>query len=249
MPGSDLRRRSRNGRTSFASRCGDLLVLVRLDRRGPPAPERARAARAAPASSSRGSPTARTGCSPPVCRSARPAPAPARSAAPSPYRTTGSSRAGPRRRRAAPTDGRPAVRRPAARCRTSSGRNPSSAPSSDRAEPWKRRTGVPGANRWTSRSQLPSSDAGTDDERRACGIGRLLAVQVQRDERDRLAEAHVVGEAAAEAERGHPGQPAQAAQLVVAQGRLQARRVRRSARRRGPDRRSGRAARPASGSG
>ncbi len=42
-------------------------------------------------------------------------------------------------------------------------------------------------------------------------------MQVERDEGDGLAQAHVVGEAGPEAERGHPGQPAQAAQLVVAQ--------------------------------
>src|SRR5690606_10535754 len=42
--------------------------------------------------------------------------------------------------------------------------------------------------------------------------------QVQRDEGDGLAESHVVGQAAAQAQPGHAVQPAQSAQLVVAQG-------------------------------
>ncbi|CAM5691953.1 hypothetical protein SAFG77S_04044 [Streptomyces afghaniensis] len=50
------------------------------------------------------------------------------------------------------------------------------------------------------------------------GPGVGLPVQVQGDECDRLAEPHVVGEAAAEAQRGHPGEPVQAPPLVVPQG-------------------------------
>ncbi len=42
-------------------------------------------------------------------------------------------------------------------------------------------------------------------------------MQVQRDNRDGLAEAHVVGEAGTQAERGHPVQPAHSAQLVITQ--------------------------------
>lgn len=49
--------------------------------------------------------------------------------------------------------------------------------------------------------------------------GRMrLAVQVEGDQGDGLAEPHVVGEAGPEPQRGHPGQPAQPALLVVAQG-------------------------------
>ncbi len=53
--------------------------------------------------------------------------------------------------------------------------------------------------------------------------GRLAAaaVQVQRDEGDGLAQAHVVGEAAAEPEGGHQVEPGQAARLVVAQDGLE----------------------------
>ena len=44
---------------------------------------------------------------------------------------------------------------------------------------------------------------------------------MQRDQRDRLAQSHVVGQTAAETERGHGVQPVQAAQLVVAQTRVE----------------------------
>ncbi len=43
-------------------------------------------------------------------------------------------------------------------------------------------------------------------------------MQVQGDDLDRLAQTHVVGQAAAEPEFAHPGQPRHAAQLVGAQG-------------------------------
>lgn len=60
-----------------------------------------------------------------------------------------------------------------------------------------------------------------DDESWSGGLVGELAVEMQGDQGDRLAETHVVCEAGAEAERGHPDQPAEAAQLVVAQCRLQ----------------------------
>ena len=55
-------------------------------------------------------------------------------------------------------------------------------------------------------------------------------MQVQRDEHDGLAEPHVVGEHAAQAELDELGHPAQAVELVVAQraverGRLRHRRA------------------------
>ena len=50
----------------------------------------------------------------------------------------------------------------------------------------------------------------------------LPPVQVQRDDLDRLTEAHVVGEAAAEPRIAHPGQPRQAALLIRPQRRQQA---------------------------
>ena len=57
------------------------------------------------------------------------------------------------------------------------------------------------------------------------------AVQVQRDEGDRLAEPHVVGQAGAEAHRGQLGQPAQARGAGSRGARPAARPVRRRARR------------------
>ncbi len=47
--------------------------------------------------------------------------------------------------------------------------------------------------------------------------------QVEGDEGDRLAEAHVVGQAAAQAQRGHEVEPGQAPELVVPEGGVQAR--------------------------
>ena len=89
-----------------------------------------------------------------------------------------------------------------------------------RSGPWKRRTGTPGAKRVISRCQLPSREAGQTTR-----VGsRPGPLQVQGDDGDRLAEAHVVGQAAAEAEGGHEVQPGQAPELVVAQGGVQARR-------------------------
>ena len=96
---------------------------------------------------------------------------------------------------------------------------PASARSSDTAAC--RGTGAPrrpGANRASSCSQLPSRLAG-----QTTSVGpawpALDAVQVQGDQGDRLAQPHVVGQAGAEAERGELGQPGQPLPLVVAQRR------------------------------
>lgn len=62
---------------------------------------------------------------------------------------------------------------------------------------------------------------GTDDERGAGGDGVGLVVQVQSEQGDGLAQAHVVGETAAEAECAHLGQPGQAPLLVLAQRGLE----------------------------
>ena len=68
--------------------------------------------------------------------------------------------------------------------------------------PWKRRTGTPGANRSISASQLPSRLPGRPRaSARARAEPPSVPVQVERDQGDRLAEAHVVGQAGAEAER------------------------------------------------
>ncbi len=87
----------------------------------------------------------------------------------------------------------------------------------------------PGANR---APRPPSCRAGWPGRRPGSGpvAPALDAVQVQRDQGDRLAEAHVVGQAGAEAERGELGQPGQPVPLVVAQRRRAARRAARPAR-------------------
>ena len=90
-----------------------------------------------------------------------------------------------------------------------------------RAWPWNRRTARPGANRWISASQLPSSEAG-QTTRVGPGAAALLgAVEGERDQGDGLAEPHVVGEAGAEPERGELVEPGEAVPLVVAQRRPQ----------------------------
>ncbi|CAO0826117.1 hypothetical protein SMICM17S_09176 [Streptomyces microflavus] len=58
-------------------------------------------------------------------------------------------------------------------------------------------------------------------QRRPGRVPVALAVQMQGDEGDCFTQAHVVGEAGAEAERGHGVQPVQTAQLIVAQCRGQ----------------------------
>lgn len=60
-----------------------------------------------------------------------------------------------------------------------------------------------------------------DDERGARGGGVGLAMQVQSEQGDGLAQAHVVGETAAETELAHFGQPGEAPFLIVAQRGLQ----------------------------
>ena len=57
----------------------------------------------------------------------------------------------------------------------------------------------PGANRWISASQLPSRRAGQTTSVGPAAGPALAPVQVQRDQGDRLAQAHVVGQAGAEA--------------------------------------------------
>ena len=66
---------------------------------------------------------------------------------------------------------------------------------------------------------LPVSEQGgrADHQRRAGAALALGAVEGERDQRDRLAETHVVGQARAEAERGQLVEPGQALALVVAQ--------------------------------
>ena len=179
-------------------------LVARLDRPRPDLAERLPAAEQPRASPSRGSPTARSGCSPPGCRSARPAPATGPPAARARSPTGRSSRAAPRRPRPGPTATPPASGRRAGACRTSSARTPGRAAASvgtrssrERCPPWNRRTSTPGAKRRTSASQLPSSEAGQTTR---VGPGRRVdAVEVERDQRDGLAEAHVVGEAGARA--------------------------------------------------
>ena len=67
--------------------------------------------------------------------------------------------------------------------------------------------------------------AGRADHQRRPGRQPAKApVQVQRDQGDRLAQPHVVGQAGAEARAGELGEPGEAVALVVAQRRLQAHR-------------------------
>ena len=56
-----------------------------------------------------------------------------------------------------------------------------------------------------------------DHERRSGGGAVRLACKMMGDERDGLAQAHVVGQARAEAQFGQAGEPGQAEHLVVAQ--------------------------------
>ena len=58
---------------------------------------------------------------------------------------------------------------------------------------------------------------GRADHERRPGRARLPAVEVERDEGERLAEAHVVGQHGPEPERGQLGQPRQAVALVAPQ--------------------------------
>ena len=71
---------------------------------------------------------------------------------------------------------------------------------SERRPPWNRRTGTPGANRADLVLPVAEQRRRADHEGRA-GRAGLDPVQVERDQGDRLAEAHVVGQAGAQPER------------------------------------------------
>ena len=131
-----------------------------------------------------------------------------------------------------PRDRRRGLRGRAAWCRRSSARSRRRGPPRSRPVPWKRRTATPGANRWISFSQLPIRLAGQTTSVGPVASPRSAAVQVQRDQGDRLAQAHVVGQAGAEPGAGELGQPGEAVALVVAQRRIEARRVSPAGRRR-----------------
>ncbi|MNC89636.1 hypothetical protein D3C83_56020 [compost metagenome] len=65
---------------------------------------------------------------------------------------------------------------------------------------------------------LPVGDErGRNDEERAASGAGLLPEHEQGDDLQRLAETHVVGEAAAEAEAAQEGEPAERVTLVVAE--------------------------------
>ena len=97
--------------------------------------------------------------------------------------------------------------------------NPSPAPDRSRALPWNLTTGVPGANRRTSASQLPSRLAGQTTRVGRCG--QPPRRQVEAMEGDGLAQAHVVGEGRRRGRARSVGQPGQAVELVVAQRRVE----------------------------
>ena len=91
---------------------------------------------------------------------------------------------------------------------------PASASASDspssRSAPWCTCTRRSGVNRAASRCQLPTSDIGHTS---SVGLAPALAGD-QRQQLDRLAQAHVVGEDAAEPELAQEGQPGEPALLV-----------------------------------
>ena len=81
-----------------------------------------------------------------------------------------------------------------------------------------------GAKRSISAAQLASRDAGATNRlvrRGSSRVRRRLHHQQQRQHLHRLAEAHVVGEAGAQAETGEQVQPSHADLLIGAQSRLQ----------------------------
>ena len=82
-----------------------------------------------------------------------------------------------------------------------------------------------GAKRAISAAQLASSEAGATSSEGARVCAAVLAPlhQQQRQDLDRLAEPHVVGEAGAEAEAGQQVQPAQAGLLIGPQRAVQGR--------------------------
>ena len=80
-----------------------------------------------------------------------------------------------------------------------------------------------GAKRSISAAQLASRDAGATKRlvRRASSVCAALHHQQQRQHLHRLAEAHVVGEAGAQAEAGEQVQPSHSDLLIGTQCRLQ----------------------------
>ncbi len=91
-----------------------------------------------------------------------------------------------------------------------------------RPPPWKRRTRDPGGEAADLGLPVAEQAGRADDQGRARRRRGSVPVQVQRDEGDGLAQSHVVGQAAAEAEAGQRGQPGQAVPLVVPQLRPRA---------------------------
>ena len=90
--------------------------------------------------------------------------------------------------------------------------------------PWCTKKGRVGANLAISRSQLPSREVGQMSRVGRAHVGvLLLAVQEQGQDLDGLAQAHVVGQDAAQAQAGQAVQPGQAAELVGAELALEAR--------------------------
>ena len=86
-----------------------------------------------------------------------------------------------------------------------------------RSAPWCTCTASFGANRAASRCQLPTSDIGQTSSVGPRSGGLLAFAFQQRQDLDGLAQAHVVGQHRARAERVHERQPAQPALLVGAQ--------------------------------
>ena len=88
-----------------------------------------------------------------------------------------------------------------------------------RSAPWCTSTRSAGAKRASSRCQLPTTDVGqTSSVGAAVVAAHLAVVQEQRDDLDRLAQAHVVGQAGAQSVALQRGQPDDADALVRAQG-------------------------------
>ncbi len=82
--------------------------------------------------------------------------------------------------------------------------------------------GHPGREPLDLRLPVAEQRGGTHDQRRPAARQAVLEpVQVQGDQRDRLAEAHVVGQAGPETEAGEVGEPGQAVPLVVAEVRAE----------------------------
>ena len=88
---------------------------------------------------------------------------------------------------------------------------------------WAKKTASDGAKRASSCRQLPISEAGTTSRLGAATLaaGFALALQQQVDHLNRLAQPHVVGQAAAQAQFRHEPEPAHALGLVGPQSGLQ----------------------------